>query len=27
VAQKACSKLMKDMHYEARIHAIITYNT
>jgi hypothetical protein len=27
VAQKACSKLMKDMHYEARIQAIITYNT
>jgi hypothetical protein len=26
VAQKACHKLVKDMHYEARIQAIITYN-
>jgi hypothetical protein len=26
VAQKAYYKLMKDMHYEARIQAIITYN-
>jgi hypothetical protein len=26
VAQKACSKLVKDMHYKAHIQAIITYN-
>jgi hypothetical protein len=26
VAHKACYKLMKDMHYEARIQAIITNN-
>jgi hypothetical protein len=26
VAQKACSKLVKDMHYEARIQAITTYS-
>jgi hypothetical protein len=26
VAQKAYHKLVKDMHYEARIQGIITYN-
>ena len=26
VAEKACRKLVKDMHYEARIKAIITYS-
>jgi hypothetical protein len=25
-AMRACTKLIKDMHYEARIQAIITYN-
>lgn len=24
VANNACPKLMKDMHYKARIHAVIT---
>ena len=26
VAHKACYKLVKDMHYEARVQAIVTYN-
>ena len=26
VASSACTKLVKDMHYEARIQAIITYH-
>ena len=26
MASSACPKLVKDMHYEARIHAIITYH-
>jgi hypothetical protein len=25
-ATRACAKLVKDIHYEARIQAIITYN-
>ena len=27
VASSACPKLVKDMHYEARIQAVITYHT
>ena len=27
VANKAAKKLIKDMHYEARIQAVIQYNT
>jgi len=26
VATKVCKKLVKDMHYEARIQAVITYH-
>lgn len=26
MAHKACYKLVKDMHYEARVQAIVTYN-
>ena len=26
VASSACPKLVKDMHYEARIQAVITYH-
>jgi len=26
VATKGCKKLVKDLHYEARIQAVITYN-
>ena len=26
VANEACKKLVKDMHYEARVQAVITYN-
>jgi hypothetical protein len=26
VATKVCKKLVKDMHYEARIQVVITYN-